>query len=66
MICPKCGKEISETATLCTSCGWKSKKWEESKQEAKNQHSTLVFALVSIVAVIILGIAGIVAILVGG
>lgn len=64
--CPKCGKEITETATLCTACGWKSQKWEENKQKAKTEHSTLIFALASIVALLILGIVGIVAILKGG
>lgn len=49
MNCPKCGKEISENATLCTSCGWKSQKWEINKQQGKLQHGALVAAIITIV-----------------
>lgn len=66
MICPKCGKDLLETATLCTTCGWKSQKWEQKKQQGKAEHNALIYALIGIVAIIILGILGIVAILVGG
>ena len=66
MVCPKCGKELLETATLCTTCGWKSQKWENSKEQGKYQHKALVSALVGIVVVIILATLGIVAILLGG
>ena len=48
MICPKCGKALSDTATLCTSCGWKSEKWEACKQDGKNQRNNIVFAAVAI------------------
>ena len=30
MICPKCGKALSETATLCTECGWKTERWKSA------------------------------------
>ena len=59
MNCPKCGKEMPETAALCTFCGWKSKKWEETKQQGKDEHNTLVFAIVSIAVLCILGIVAI-------
>lgn len=66
MNCPNCGKELLETAMLCTTCGWKSQKWELSKQQGKSQHSAIVSALIGIIVIIFLGILGIVAILVGG
>lgn len=52
MTCPNCKKEISDTATLCTSCGWKSQKWEACKQEGKNQYNGVIFAVVAIVALL--------------
>lgn len=60
MTCPNCGKEISETATLCTSCGWKSKKWEVCKQDGKNQHNNLVFAAVAIAILVAIFIVSVI------
>ena len=63
MNCPNCGKELLETATLCTNCGWKSKKWEEVKQTGKMQHSAFIVAMVSVAVMLIIFAAAIAVIL---
>lgn len=45
MFCPKCGKELSDSATICTSCGWKTERWKES---VKKSRTNLAVTLVSI------------------
>lgn len=58
MICEKCGKELSHDATLCTSCGWKSRKWEEGVKEGKQNNTILAVCLpLAVVLVLILIIA---------
>lgn len=53
MICPECGKELSDAATLCTSCGWKSPKWGVSQTNEKRKKNIRIFAIIYIVVLLI-------------
>ena len=44
MICEKCGKALTETASLCTFCGCKTKNLQVKKQKALNT-LTIVFLI---------------------
>lgn len=60
MICPKCGKKLSDTSILCTSCGWKSDKW---KSDSKNMAYKYKVLVVSVVVLTAIALAGIVAVI---
>lgn len=45
MICEKCGKELSDDASLCTSCGWKSRKWTNGVKDGKTNHRILAICI---------------------
>lgn len=47
MICEKCGKELPDTAGLCTSCGWKTKNWQAEKQKAAMENNAVITALIA-------------------
>ena len=67
MFCQKCGNELPDSATLCTSCGWKSQNWEIQKQKGKARHSSIVTACIAtIVSFVFLIALVIVAVCVGG
>ena len=67
MICEKCGKELPNNATLCTSCGWKTNKWEVQKKGGAIQNNARIAVVVSCAVIAVLCIVAIVAILcIGG
>lgn len=39
MVCPKCGKEILESATFCTGCGWKTPNREIQEKKSRTVHN---------------------------
>lgn len=46
MQCEKCGKQLMDDATLCTSCGWKTKNWQHKVKRGKEMHAGLIAATV--------------------
>lgn len=60
MICEKCGKELSDDAALCTSCGWKTAKWEAEKENGAAQHKSVYIAFVTIAITLAVCVAAII------
>lgn len=54
MQCEKCGKQLSDNASFCTSCGWKTDKWRREVEKAKSDQQANV--LVIIICVIIVAL----------
>lgn len=55
MRCEKCGRELAEDATFCTSCGWKTDKWKkEIKQSRTIQNGNIAILIVGSISVAIL------------
>ena len=58
MVCPKCGKKLSDTSTFCSGCGWKSEAWtEEVKKTEKANNTRLAVVIACSVILALLGIA---------
>ena len=52
MRCGKCGRELAEEATFCTSCGWKTDKWKkEVKQSKATQNINTAILVIGSIAV---------------
>ena len=62
MDCKKCGRQLADNATLCTSCGWKTANWKHEVDRAKVMHigvivaSALLFAALIIIFIHILNL----------
>ena len=55
MQCEKCGKQLAEDATFCTSCGWKTDRWKkEVKQSKATQNSNTAILVIGSIAAAIL------------
>lgn len=56
MECKNCGKQLLDDATFCTSCGWKTEKWNDEVNKSKNIHlgNILIVTVGSIVFILML------------
>lgn len=54
MKCEKCGRQLAENATLCTSCGWKTPSWQHEVKRTKKMHIGAVVALILLLATLII------------
>lgn len=58
MNCPECGKLLSDTATFCSGCGWKSDTWlNEAKKIKKTNTGRWIVVAVCCIILVLLGIA---------
>lgn len=50
MQCEKCGKQLMDNASFCTSCGWKTDRWrnEVRKTKSDQQANILVISICAI------------------
>lgn len=46
MRCEKCGRDLAEDATFCTSCGWKTDKWKKEVKQCKKVQTVNIAILV--------------------
>ena len=54
MICEKCGKELSDDANMCTSCGWKTPNWKSEKERGDSRNKSIYIALAGIAIIFVL------------
>lgn len=55
MQCEKCGRQLADDATFCTSCGWKTDKWEKEAKKSKTlQNSNIAILIIGSIATAIL------------
>lgn len=54
MFCEKCGKELMDDATLCSSCGWKTPKWHKEVKESKINHKANIAGMIVGIIVVFL------------
>lgn len=53
MKCGNCGKELMDSATFCTSCGWKTTKWNNEVKKSKAAQNANILAISILVIVFI-------------
>lgn len=57
MICPECGKKLSDTSTFCSGCGWKSEAWtKEAKKTEKTNNTRWAVVIVCSIILALLGV----------
>lgn len=54
MQCKKCGQQLADNATLCTSCGWKTANWQHEVKRAKTIHIGVIVASALLLAALII------------
>lgn len=54
MKCEKCGRQLEENATFCTSCGWKTASWQHNVKRGKGMHIAVIIASILLLAVLII------------
>lgn len=55
MQCEKCGRQLAEDATFCSSCGWKTDKWKKEVNQSKTiQRTNIAILIVGSIPVAIL------------
>lgn len=54
MFCKKCGRQLEDNATFCTSCGWKTDNWQRNVKQGKEMHTAIIVASILLLAVLII------------
>lgn len=52
MQCEKCGQQLADDATFCTSCGWKTASWQHKVKRGKEMHTAIIVASILLLAII--------------
>lgn len=46
MQCDNCGKTLPDSASFCTSCGWKTENWTKSAKKSRSICNSAILAVI--------------------